>query len=124
MEKGHELRTKDIPAISKAAASRPVKLEGASGVGHGSAIQRQSLCRSGGGGEVDEAVSRIAPTSHIRLVIKFDVVQSQYLPRELVPNHLDIDLLTHLEPEVANEVLIDPGFELTHPGRAQNVLND
>lgn len=38
-----------------------------------------------------------------------------FLPRELVANHLDVDLLTHLEPEVADEVLVNPGLELTHP---------
>ena len=37
------------------------------------------------------------------------------LPRELVTDHLDVDLLTHLEPQVADEVLINPGLELTHP---------
>ena len=37
------------------------------------------------------------------------------LPRELVTDHLDVDLLTHLEPKVADEVLINPGLELTHP---------
>lgn len=37
------------------------------------------------------------------------------LPRELVTDHLDVHLLAHLEPEVADEVLIDPGLELTHP---------
>lgn len=37
------------------------------------------------------------------------------LPRELVTDHLDVDLLTHLEPKVADEVLVDPGLELTHP---------
>lgn len=37
------------------------------------------------------------------------------LPRELVADHLDIDLLAHLEPQVADEVLIDPGLKLTHP---------
>ena len=40
-----------------------------------------------------------------------------YSPRKLVADHLNVDLLTHLEPEVANEVLIDPGLKLTHPKR-------
>lgn len=37
------------------------------------------------------------------------------LPRELVTNHLDVDLLTHLEPEVTDEVLVNPRLKLTHP---------
>lgn len=37
------------------------------------------------------------------------------LPRELVADHLDVDLLTHLEPQVADEVLVNPGLKLTHP---------
>lgn len=43
-----------------------------------------------------------------------------YSPRKLVADHLNVDLLTHLEPEVANEVLIDPGLKLTHPKRQQS----
>lgn len=43
----------------------------------------------------------------------------EYSPRELVTDHLDVDLFTHLEPQVADEVLIDPGFKLAHPA---NVL--
>lgn len=39
------------------------------------------------------------------------------LPRELVADHLHTDLLAHLEPKVANEVLIDPWLEFTHPIR-------
>ena len=37
------------------------------------------------------------------------------IPREFVTNHLDVDLLSHLEPEVAHEVLVDPGFKFAHP---------
>lgn len=37
------------------------------------------------------------------------------LPRELVPDHLDVDLLTHLEPQVTDEILINPRLEFTHP---------
>lgn len=37
------------------------------------------------------------------------------LPRELVADHLDVDLLTHLEPQVADEVLINPRLKLAHP---------
>jgi len=38
-----------------------------------------------------------------------------FLPRELVTDHLDVDLLTHLEPEVTDEVLVNPRLKLTHP---------
>jgi hypothetical protein len=38
-----------------------------------------------------------------------------YLPRKLVSDHLDADLLSHLEPEIAYEILIDPWFEFAHP---------
>lgn len=37
------------------------------------------------------------------------------LPREFVTDHLDADLLAHLEPKVAHEILIDPWLEFTHP---------
>ena len=37
------------------------------------------------------------------------------LPREFVSDHLHVDLLTHLKPQVPDEVFIDPRFELTHP---------
>lgn len=38
-----------------------------------------------------------------------------YLPRELVTDHLHVDLLAHLEPQVTDEVLVNPGLEFTHP---------
>lgn len=44
------------------------------------------------------------------------------LPRELVADHLDVDLLTHLEPQVADEVLIDPGLKLTHPVAGKSAI--
>lgn len=108
-----------LPAVSKAATSSPVQLEDAVGVGHRGAVQGQGLGSSGGGSEVDKAVSGVAPTIIIR-IIKGSVAltvgeESKVLPRELVTDHLDVDLLTHLEPKVADEVLIDPGLELTHP---------
>lgn len=42
-------------------------------------------------------------------------MQLGYSPRELVTDHLNVDLLAHLEPEVADEVLIDPRLKFTHP---------
>lgn len=41
--------------------------------------------------------------------------QVEASPRELIADHLDVDLLTHLEPQVADEVLINPRLKLTHP---------
>ena len=41
----------------------------------------------------------------------------QCLPRELVPNHLDVDLFAHVVPNAAHEVLVNPRFKLTHPAR-------
>lgn len=37
------------------------------------------------------------------------------VPGELVANHLDVDLLAHAEPEAADEALVNPRLELTHP---------
>lgn len=37
------------------------------------------------------------------------------LPGELVPNHLDVDLVAHAEPHTAHEVLVDPWLEFAHP---------
>jgi len=39
------------------------------------------------------------------------------LPSELVTDHFNIDLLTHLEPEITDEILVHPRFKLTHPDR-------
>jgi hypothetical protein len=83
-------------AVGETTTGSPVELEQTVGVRHGGAVQGQSLGGSGRGREVDEAVTGVAP-------------------RKLVADHLNVDLLTHLEPEVANEVLIDPGLKLTHP---------
>ena len=55
-----------LPAISETAAGSPVELEDPVGVGHGGAVQRKGLGSGGRGSEVDEAVSSIAPTTHIR----------------------------------------------------------
>jgi hypothetical protein len=55
------------PAVSEATASSPVELEDTVGVGHGSAVQGESLGGSGGGSEVHEAVTSVAPTTNIRI---------------------------------------------------------
>lgn len=104
-----------LPAVSQATTSGPVQLEEAVGVGHGSAVQRQSLSGSSGRGEVDEAVAGIAPTTNIRIAFEPFSKIIVYSPRKLVADHLHVDLLAHLEPEVADEVLVDPGLKLTHP---------
>ena len=37
------------------------------------------------------------------------------VPGKLVPDHFHVHLISHAEPEAADEVLIDPRFQLTHP---------
>ena len=61
-----------LPPVSEASASSPVELENAVGVGHGGAVQSQSLGSRSGGGEVDETVSSVAPTTNIRIAFKED----------------------------------------------------
>ncbi len=39
------------------------------------------------------------------------------VPRKLVTNHLDADLLSHAEPDALHEVLVHPWLELAHPTR-------
>lgn len=38
-----------------------------------------------------------------------------FAPREFIADHLDVDALADLEPDVADEVLVNPGLEFTHP---------
>jgi hypothetical protein len=65
------LRTTVITAaVREATAGSPVELEDPVGVGHGSAVQRKGLGSGGRGGEVDEAVASIAPTTHIRNIFE------------------------------------------------------
>ena len=40
---------------------------------------------------------------------------TMYSPRELVADHFHVDLFTHLEPKVADKVLVNPRLELAHP---------
>lgn len=54
------------PAVSEAATGSPVQLENPVGVGHGGTVQREGLGSGGGGREINEAVSSIAPTTNIR----------------------------------------------------------
>ena len=42
------------------------------------------------------------------------------LPRKFVADHLDVNLLTHVVPDRAHEVLVDPRLELTHPVSSQS----
>ena len=44
------------------------------------------------------------------------------VPRELVADHLDADLLAHLEPKISNEVLVDPRLKLAHPTRSLAII--
>jgi hypothetical protein len=45
------------------------------------------------------------------------------LPREFVADHLDVDLLAHVVPNVAHEVFVDPGLKLAHPARMLVVMS-
>ena len=40
-----------------------------------------------------------------------------HLPRKLVADHLDINLITHAEPDGAHEVLVNPWLKLAHPAK-------
>lgn len=37
------------------------------------------------------------------------------LPRELIANHLDVDLLAEVIPNSTHKIFIDPWLELAHP---------
>ena len=64
--------------------------------------------------EVDEAIAGVTATMSSETCEGGDWLR-RHLPRELVADHFDADLLTHLKPEVADKVLVDPGLKLTHP---------
>lgn len=85
-------------------------------------VDIQSLGCSGRRRKVDEAVPCIASTGHLITTQESYLAykgEAFYLPREFVTNHLNVDLLAHLEPKVTDEVLVDPGLQFTHP---ENVL--
>ena len=108
------LGTAVIASIGKAATRSPVELERAARVRHGLTAELQGLGRSLRRGEVDEAISSITTTMSSE-TCEVEGWHCQNLPRKLVADHLDTDLLAHLEPKVAHEVLVDPGLKLTHP---------
>ena len=41
------------------------------------------------------------------------------IPRELVANHLHVDVLAHIVPNATDKVLVDPRFEFAHPSRGR-----
>ena len=63
------MRTKCSPAVSQTATSSPVQLEDPVSVRHGGTVQREGLGSGGRGREVDEAVSGIAPTTNISILL-------------------------------------------------------
>jgi hypothetical protein len=63
------VKDKCSPAVSEATTGSPVQLEDTVGVGHGSAVQGEGLGGSGGGSEVNEAVSSVAPTTNISIFL-------------------------------------------------------
>lgn len=42
------------------------------------------------------------------------------LPRELVADHFYVDLLTHIDPNASNKILVYPRLKLTHPVYNEN----
>lgn len=67
MTSGHLFGMFSLPAVGKTTTGSPVELEQTVGVGHGGAVQGQSLGGGGRGREVDEAVTGVAPTTNIRI---------------------------------------------------------
>ena len=90
-----ELWATVIATVGKSTTGSPVELEWARGVWNHRTVEREGLGGSLWGGEVDEAVAGVA--------------------RELVADHLDVDLLAHAEPDTADKVLVNPWLKLTHP---------
>jgi hypothetical protein len=90
-----ELWSTIILAVSDSSSGSPVQLEWTVAVRNDGSVQGKSLSGGTGGREVDEAIASSA--------------------RKLVSNHLHIDLLAKVEPDVSEEVLIHPWLELTHP---------
>lgn len=106
--------------VGDAATGGPVKLEGTVAVRDGSAIESQGLGSSGRGTKVNEAVACIA-----RISVSWRSILCLLLavPRELVPDHLDVNLLTELEPDVAEESLVHPGLKLAHPAQVSTMFD-
>lgn len=52
---------------------------------------------------------------HVSRVVK-QITSVSNLPRELVADHLDIDGLSHAEPDGTDEVLVNPWLQFAHPG--------
>lgn len=83
-------------AVCETTTGSPVQLEGAVRVRNDGTVELKGLSRGLGAFEIDEAVAGVGP-------------------RELITDHLHANLVAHTEPDRANEVLINPWLELTHP---------
>jgi hypothetical protein len=83
-------------AIGETTTRSPIKLERAVRVGNKLTIERQGLGSGISAREINEAISSIAAG-------------------EFVADHLYVDGLAHVVPDAADEVLINPWLEFTHP---------
>jgi hypothetical protein len=112
---GSNQSRKNVPAVNQATARSPVELKLTRAVGHGVAIQTQSLGSSLGSGKLDEAVSGITTGETIssHLICR---LATEDIPRVLIADDLDIDSLTSGRKEDAlDKVFIHPRLELAHP---------
>ena len=103
-----------LPAVSETTTRSPVELEWAIRVRDHGSIQLQGFACSIGVFKVNEAITRITSAAYQYgwvAAIKSTVGS----PRELITNHLDVDLVAHANPEGAHKVFVDPWLKLTHP---------
>jgi hypothetical protein len=106
------LRTPVITAAIGESTSRcPVELEGSANVGDCRSVELKSFGSFIWRLEVNETIASIAPK---KLAFSSRVLMAGS-PSELVANHLDINLMTHSEPQSSDEVLVNPGLKLAHP---------
>jgi hypothetical protein len=96
------------PSISESTTEGPVKLDGTWGVWKDWTIKRKCFCRGGRRRKVNKAVAIFVPIWVSQIIWR---ALSWYLPT----NHRYINRLASPEPKWANEILIKPRVESTHP---------
>jgi hypothetical protein len=102
-------------SVCKATSRCPVELELTVGVGNDLSVELKGTSGSIWVLKVDEAVTGVGSAARGQSRWGDGWEMRMRLPGELVTNHLDVDLISHAEPDAAHKVLIDPGFEFTHP---------
>lgn len=114
-----------LPSIGQAAAASPVELELTLRVGHGLAVELESLARSLRRRKINKAVAGIAAAfslegDHCK---EFEGVikEGANVPREFIANYFHAHLLAHLKPKITDKVLIDPRLKFTHPGLVSTI---